>query len=143
MITTGMLALPGCGADDKASPPQEPFELDGEWTYLGPSDVPHTLTISDSAMTYADVDGTWSSSWSLKAYDNALDHFQVTFASGSGAYLPQGESMSGTYVLTGPLLTVQLANGLASYPALQNGESCTSASDGAALPDCRLYIKPN
>ena len=108
-ITVAMLAFLGCGGS--ATPPP-PFELDGGWTYLGPSDGPHDLTIADDSMAYTDVGGTWSSDWTIKAYDNELHHFQVTFKSGTGTYLPVGQSMSGVYDLSGPLLTVQLANGL-------------------------------
>ena len=51
--------------------------------------------------------------------------------------------MSGTYDLSGTLLTVQLANGLASYPQLQSPGTCTGATDGTPIPDCRTYIKQN
>lgn len=145
-ITMAVLALPGCGANNTADSkpqPKEAFELDGAWVYLGPSDVPHTLTISDSAMVYAAVAGDWSSDWTIKAYDNGLHHFQVTFGSGSGMYLPVGQSMSGTYDLSGSLLTVQVAQGLTSYPKLQDPGTCTGATDGTPVPDCRLYIKQN
>jgi hypothetical protein len=94
-------------------------------------------------MVYADVDGLWSSSWTIKAYDNGLRHFQVVFGSGSGAYLPVGESMSGSYDVSGTLLTVQLAKDLGAYPPLQSPGTCTSAADGTPVPDCRLYIKKN
>ena len=113
-------------AEGAPTPPPEPFELDGGWTYLGPSDGPHHLTIADDSMAYADVGGTWSSDWTIKAYDNELHQFQVTFKSGSGTYLPVGQSMSGIYDLSGSLLTVQLANGLASYPPLKSPGTCTT-----------------
>ena len=109
--------------------------------YLGPSDQPHDLTIDDGSMVYADVDGKWSSHWTIKAYDNGLHHFQVGFDSGSGTYLPVGQSLSGTYALTGTFLTVQLAMGLTSYPQLSSPGTCTSAADGTPIPDCRLYVK--
>ncbi len=92
-------------------------------------------------MVYADVDGKWSSHWTIKAYDNGLHHFQVGFDSGSGTYLPVGQSLSGTYALTGTFLTVQLAMGLTSYPQLSSPGTCTSAADGTPIPDCRLYVK--
>ena len=136
-----VLAITGCGADAAPKPEpieREPFELDGPWLYLGPSDGPHTLTVGPTSMVYADVDGTWSSTWTLKTYDNDLHHFQVAFDSGSGAYLPMGQMMSGAYALTGSLLTVQLANG-ATAPVLEGAGTCTAAS-GMALPECRLYI---
>src|SRR3954468_1303531 len=104
-----MLALVGCGGSTMA-PPAEPFALEGGWTYLGPSDGPHDLTIGDDSMVYTDVAGTWSSEWTIKAYDNELHQFQVTFKSGAGTYLPVGQSMSGAYDLTGAILTVQLAD---------------------------------
>jgi hypothetical protein len=119
------------------------FEIDGSWIYLGPSDVPHTLTISDSGMTFSAVAGDWSSAWTIKTYDNGLHHFQIAFGTGSGTYLPVGQAMSGSYELSGTLLTVQLAQGLTSYPALQDAGTCTGGADGAAVPDCRLYIKQN
>lgn len=140
MITMAILAAPGCGANTKTTPP-EAFEIDGAWSYLGPSDVPHTLTVDDTSMVYTDTDGKWSSSWTIKTYDNQLHHFQVTFNSGSGTYLPVGQSMSGTYDLNGTTLTVQVASGLASYPQLQSPGSCTAATDGTPIADCRLYIK--
>jgi hypothetical protein len=157
-ITLAMLTLPGCGGSP-ATPGREAqggsagagsgagagsaFEIDGSWLYLGPSDVPHTLTINDSTMVYSAVAGDWSSDWSIKAYDNGLHHFQVAFGSGSGTYIPVGQSMSGTYEVSGTLLTVQLAQGLASYPELQDAGTCTGGASGTPVPDCRLYIKQN
>jgi hypothetical protein len=140
MITMAV-ALVGCGGNT-TTPPPKAFEIEGDWLFLGPSVEPHDLTIGHGSMVYTDVDGKWSSNWTIKAYDNALHHFQVAFDSGSGTYLPVGQSMSGTYALGG-LLTVQLANGLASYPQLQSAGTCTSATDGAPVPDCRLYVKQN
>ena len=142
MITVAMLAFTGCGGGTSA-PPADPFELEGAWTYLGPSDGPHDLTIDDEAMVYADVGGQWTSHWTIKAYDNELHHFQVTFDSGSGTYLPVGQSLSATYELSGPLLTVQSATGLASYPPLLSPGTCTSSTDGTPIPECRTYIKQN
>lgn len=142
-----MLALSGCAADsaepepeDAGKPAAEPFALEGAWLYLGPSDGPHNLTISRTTMVYADVDGQWSSSWNIKAYDNVLHHFQVTFGTGSGAYLPVGQSMSGAYDVSGSLLSAQLANGDA-YPQLESPGTCTAVADGNPAPDCRLYVK--
>ena len=114
------------------------FELDGSWDYLGPSDGPHTLKISNVSMAYADMDGAWSSNWTIKEYDNELHHFQVVFESGAGTYLPVGQNMSGTYDLSGQTLTVQLASGLGSYPALQSPGSCTDGS--TLIPECRVYV---
>jgi hypothetical protein len=141
MVALALVAS-GCGGSTK-EPPPDPFEIDGAWTYLGPSDVPHDLTVADGSMVYTDVEGQWSSHWTIKAYDNGLHHFQVTFDSGSGTYLPSGQSMSGAYEVSGPLLTVQLASGLSAYPPLQGAGTCTSATDGTPIPDCRLYIKQN
>jgi hypothetical protein len=142
MIMMCMPALLDCGAGT-TSPARQPFELEGPWTYLGPSDGPHDLTIGADSMVYTDVAGAWSSHWTIKSYDNGLHEFQVAFASGSGTYLPVGQSMSGTYELSAKLLTVQLANGLATYPPLQGAGTCTSATDGTPLPECRLYMKQN
>jgi hypothetical protein len=137
-----LVALSGCGANNTPAQP-EAFDLEGAWVYLGPSDVPHDLTVGHASMVYADVDGQWSSNWTIKAYDNTAHHFQVVFGSGSGTYLPVGESMSGAYDVTGAFLTVQLAKDLASYPLLQSPGTCTSTADGAPVPDCRLYVKKN
>jgi hypothetical protein len=92
-------------------------------------------------MVYTDVDGLWSSTWTITAYDNDARHFQVDFGSGSGAYLPVGMAMSGTYEVSGALLTVQLASSPASYPELLSPGTCTGTVDGAPVPECRLYIK--
>jgi hypothetical protein len=142
LFTLMLLALSGCGAND-ATPQAEAFDLEGAWTYLGPSDAPHTLTVARASMLYADVDGQWSSTWTIKTHDNRLRHFQVVFDSGSGTYLPLGQSMSGAYDVSGTLLTTQLAKDLASYPQLQSPGTCTGTADGTPLPDCRLYTKKN
>jgi len=141
-MTAALMLSMGCGSST-TSPPPTPFELDGAWIYLGPSDGPHDLTISDGSMVYTDVAGQWSSTWTVTSHDNALHHFQTAFVSGSGSYLPVGQTMSGTYELSSTLLTIQLANGLTSYPPLQSAGTCTSATDGTPIPDCRLYIKQN
>lgn len=132
----------GCGGNTTTSP-AEPFELTGGWTYLGPSDGPHDLMIGNGSMVYTDVAGTWSSKWTIKSYENDMHHFQVAFDSGTGMYLPVGQNMSGTYALSNTLLTIQLADGLGSYPALQSAGTCTGAADGSPVPQCRLYIKQN
>jgi hypothetical protein len=142
-LTLLALALAGCG--DDAAPPEPkpepaPFELEGAWLYLGPSDGPHDLTFTGKSVLYADVDGKWSSTWTLKTYDNALHHFQMAFVSGSGAYLPVGQTMSGAYEVTGTFLTNQLASGT-SYPPLQGPGTCTAAADGMPVPGCGLYVK--
>lgn len=140
-ITVAVLALTGCGDDnDTKKPPAEPFEIEGPWLYLGPSDGPHTLTISRTSMVYAGVGANWSSTWTLKSYDNALNHFQLKFDSGSGEYLPAGETLSGAYDVGGTLLTVQTAKG-DSYPQLQGPGTCTGTMDGMPVPECRLYVK--
>jgi len=132
LIALALGVLSGCSASDTKP---AAFDLEGAWLYLGPSDVPHTLTVDHSAMIYADVEGQWSSTWTITAYDNGARHFQIAFGSGFGAYLPMGEKMSGA------LLTVQLASSLASYPALKSPGTCTDTTDGTPLPECRLYIK--
>jgi hypothetical protein len=142
MIAVAMPALLGCGGGT-TTPAPKAFEIEGAWLYLGPSDGPHDLMIAHGSMVYTDVDAKWSSNWTIKAYDNGLHHFQVTFGSGSGTYLPVGQSMSGTYDLSGTFLTVQLANGLASYPNLQSPGSCTDGASGTPVPECRLYVKQN
>jgi hypothetical protein len=140
--TAVVVIVAGCGGSTTPPRPQA-FELDGAWTYLGPSDGPHDLTIGDDSMVYTDVAGTWSSKWTIKSYDNGLHHFRVAFVSGTGTYLPVGQSMSGTYDLKDKLLTIQLANDVGSYPPLQSAGTCTSETDGSPVPDCRLYIKQN
>lgn len=138
LIALALGVLSGCSASD-TNPAA--FDLEGAWLYLGPSDVPHTLTVDHSSMIYADVEGQWSSTWAITAYDNGARHFQIAFGSGSGAYLPVGANMSGAYEVSGALLTVQLASSITSYPALQSPGTCTGTADGAPLPECRLYIK--
>jgi len=132
--------LTGCGGDSATTSDPGPFEAEGKWLYLGPSDIPHTLAITRTSMTYTDVDGAWSSNWTITSYDNQLHHFQVAFETGVGTYLPVGQSMSGAYDKGSSLLTVQLANGSA-YPALQGAGTCTAAAGGMPIPDCRLYVK--
>ena len=134
------LALVGCGADSNPKSSSEPFAIDGSWLYLGPSDGPHTLVISDKSVVYTDVNGSWSSTWTLKAYDNALHHFQIAFEKGSGAYHPAGPTVSAAYDVGQTLLTVQLAKG-DSYPKLESPGACTSPTDGTPLPDCSVYVK--
>jgi hypothetical protein len=141
MIALGLLGLAGCGGST-TTPPPAPFEIAGAWIFLGPSDGPHDLTISNGSMVYTDTGGQWSSHWTVKSYDNGLHHFQLTFDSGTGTYLPVGQSLSGTYDL-GSLLTIQLADGLTSYPPLEGAGSCTSPTDGTPIPNCRLYAKGN
>jgi hypothetical protein len=118
----------------------EPFELEGDWLYLGPWDGEHTLKISDGSMEYADIDGSWSSKWTIKDYDNGLHRYQITFQSGNGSYYPDGQSLSGTYVVSGMILSVQLAKGLGSYVPVQFPGSCTDDSSNR-IPDCKLYMK--
>jgi len=135
------VALLGCGGDEKTVPP-DPFELDGEWLYLGPWDGGHTLEIGDGSMVYADVDGAWSSAWSVTEYDNGLRRFQIAFESGNGTYLPVGQKLSGTYDSSGTILTVQLADGADSYEPVQSPGSCaTGASE--LIANCRVYLSQN
>jgi hypothetical protein len=143
IMTLAPMTLQGCGGGTTVHPDAsvqpDAFELDGTWVYLGPSDGPHMLKISNGSMVYADIDGQWSSNWTMKDYDNGLHHFQVVFESGTGTYLPVGQNMSGTYAMTGAELTVQLANGLGSYAPMRSPGSCTEGS--TLIPDCRLYVK--
>jgi hypothetical protein len=142
LMTLATLTLAACGESDP--PPQtEPFEIDGPWLYLGPSDVPHDLTIGQGSMVFTDVAGAWSSTWTIKAHDNAMNQFQLQFASGSGAYLPVGDSLSGAYDVGGTLLTLQLVSGLTSYPPLQGPGTCTGTTDGMPVAGCKLYVKKN
>jgi hypothetical protein len=135
------MAISGCGENTK-SKPTEPFELDGKWLFLGPWDGEHTIKIDDASMEYDDISGTWSSTWDLKSYDNELHHFQIAFTSGTGTYFPEGQNFSGTYVLSDPILTIQLASGTDSYMTVESPGSCTKG-DEERIPDCRLYVKQN
>jgi hypothetical protein len=140
VMTLAMMAVGGCGEDAATAPP-EAFELQGTWLYLGPGDRVHHLEIANASMVYTDIAGEWSSDWTVKDYDNRLEHFEIVFKSGTGTYLPEGQTMSGTYVLTGAILTVQLANGAGAYSPVQD-PSCTQG--GADLvPDCGRYMKEN
>jgi len=141
-LIVALLALTGCGGDANkpATSDPGPFEAEGKWLYLGPSDIPHNLTITRTSMMYTDVEGGWSSNWKVTTYDNALHHFQVVFDTGMGSYLPMGQSMSGAYDLGTTFLTVQLANGT-SYPPLLGPGTCTGDMAGTPIPDCRLYVK--
>lgn len=140
LTCTTPVALLGCG-ESTPTPPAEALKIEGDWLFLGPGEVGHSLKISAGSMVYTG-DDAWSSSWTIKTYDNDLHHFQLTFRAGTGTYFPVGQNVSGTYDLGGTLLTIQVATG-ASYPVLQSPGTCTNAMDGAAIPDCGLYIKPN
>jgi hypothetical protein len=139
---TGGVATGGTSAGGTTTVQPEAFELQGTWLYLGPWDGVHTLEISNASMVYADVAGEWSSNWTIEEYDNELDHFQLVFESGTGAYSPTGQDISGTYVLSGAILTVQLANGLGSYPPVQSPGSCTEEGS-IPIADCGLYMNQN
>ena len=140
-----VFALTGC-SDDSPDPEPQPkpapaaLDIVGSWLYLGPSDPTHTLMIDATSFAYKGVDAVWNSTWTIKATDNAAHHFQMAFASGSGQYLPMGQTLSGAYEVSGTLLSVQLASGT-SYPELKSAGTCTSASDGTPIPGCGLYIK--
>jgi len=140
--TNGSGGTSGSGGSSASGGSPPPFELDRGWIYLGPSDGPHDLTIGHGSMEYKDVDGQWSSKWTIKSYDNEMHHFRVAFDSGSGTYLPDDQKISGTYDLTGNTLTIQLANGASSYPELKGAGSCTpEETGGTPVPDCRVYTK--
>ena len=135
---------PDSSTQAEASAPPEDFELQGQWTFLGPWDGPHTLTISNSSIVYASLPGDsedWSSNWKVKDYDNDLHQFEMVFESGTGAYYPVGQNFSGTYFLSG-ILTIQLKDGLGSYPSVDKPGTCTE-DDETRIPDCRLYMKQN
>ena len=134
-------ALPDASVPADASVPHDDFELSGAWLYLGPGDVQHTLEISNASAVYTGINVDWSSTWTIKDYNNDLQRFQLVFKSGTGSYLPTGQSLSGTYDLSGAILTVQLADGLGSYLTLQSPGSCTAG--GSRITNCGLYMKQN
>ncbi|HEX2732110.1 MAG TPA: hypothetical protein VHM70_10905 [Polyangiaceae bacterium] len=142
-VAIAISALAACGTNDSNPEPKPPFEADGSWVYLGPSDPPHILTITDATMKFTSVANDWSSDWTVQTYDSDLNHFQITFGSGTGTYLPVGDSVTGTYDLNGTVFTVQLAPGLVQYPVVQGPGTCTSPTDGTPVPLCMLYIKQN
>jgi hypothetical protein len=127
------------GGSSTGGAPPEAFELQGTWLYLGPWDAVHTLEITNASMTYTDIAGEWSSNWTITEYDNALHHFQLAFESGTGTYYPTGENVSGTYDLGDQILTVQVAGGLASYPAMESPGSCLQGAD--RIVDCGIYMR--
>ncbi|MEI9948359.1 MAG: hypothetical protein WDO74_05095 [Pseudomonadota bacterium] len=97
--------------------------------------MPHDLKIGNGSASFTDVAGNWASNWAIESFDNELHRFQLVFGSGSGPYLPVGKSLNASHELSGTLLTLQFV--------LQGAGTCTSATDGAPLPDCKLYIKRN
>lgn len=139
MITLAMAGLPGCGDDGGASAPSEPFTIEGSWLFLGPTGAGHEITISSTSMKYKATEEVWDSSWTIKKYDNEAHQFQLAFDSGQGSYYPEGQSLGGTFDVSGAILSVQLAKGTDSYPQLRNPGSCTDG-DGP-IPDCKLYMK--
>jgi hypothetical protein len=139
MITLATAGLPGCGDDGGAGASSGPFAIEGSWLFLGPTGPGHVITISSTSMKYKATEQDWESNWTIKKHDDKAHQFQITFDSGHGTYYPEGQSLSGTFDLTGPILTVQLAKGLDSYPPLKSPGSCTDGSD--AIPDCKLYMK--
>jgi hypothetical protein len=146
-MAMAMMTLLGCGGgattvQPDASAQPDAFELQGTWLYLGPWDVVHTLKISNVSIAYTDVDGQWSSNWTIKDYDNGAHHFQMVFESGTGTYLPTGQDLSGTFVLSGQILTVQLTDGLASYSPVQSPGSCTEGGV-TRISNCGIYMKQN
>lgn len=145
MLLLSTMTFAGCEKDNATAQPggsgqSDPFDLQGDWLYLGPWSGEHTLEIREATMTYAAIDGAWSSNWTIKDYDNGLRRFQMVFESGTGTYFPTGPSLSGTYDLNAAILTVQLSSGLGAYSPLTSAGSCTDSA-GTAIPDCRLYMK--
>ena len=152
-ITLATVTLLGChggattvqhdaSAQHDASVQHDAFEIQGKWLYLGPGDNVHTLTISNVSIVYSAIDGTWSSNWTIKDYDNGLRHFQLVFESGTGTYSPTGQNISATYDLNGAILTVQLADGLESYSPVTSPGSCTEGGS-TQIPNCGLYMNDN
>lgn len=137
---TGGAATGGTSTGGMTTVQPEAFELQGTWLYLGPWDGGHTLEISNASMVYADIAGEWSSRWTLQDHNNELDRFQLVFESGAGTYSPKGQNLSGTYVLSGAILTVQLADGLGSYAPVQSPGSCTGEGS-TRIVDCGLYMR--
>ena len=139
--TTGGAAMGG-DATGGATVPPEPLEIQGSWLYLGPGGAGHTLEIGQTSVTYAAIEGEWSSTWTVSESDNALDHFRLVLESGTGAYYPVGPNVSATYVASGAILTVQLADGLGPFPVVESPDSCIDASS-VPIPDCALYMRQN
>ncbi|MBN2197064.1 MAG: hypothetical protein JW751_29940 [Polyangiaceae bacterium] len=139
---TGGSATGGATATGGTTAQPEAFEVQGTWLYLGPWDGVHTLEISNGSIAYADVAGEWSSSFTITEYDNSLDRFQLVFESGTGTYYPPGPNVSASYVLSGEILTIQLAPDLGSYPLVQSPGSCTDEGS-ERIRDCGLYMHRN
>jgi hypothetical protein len=139
MAMVATMAFSGCGENTKTEP-AEPFDLDGDWLYLGPWDGEHRIKITDTTAEYTDVGGEWKSEWSIKEYDNGQHHFQLAFKSGTGSYYPTGKDWRASFARDGVMLTLQLASGTGSYPPVEGAGSCTDGS-GEPITDCRLYLK--
>lgn len=137
--TTGGAATGG-DATGGATVPPEPLEIQGSWLYLGPGSNGHTLEIDATSVRYAAIEGQWSSSWSITETDSALDHFRLVLESGTGTYYPVGPNVSATYASSGAILTVQLADGLGTFPPMLSPGGCI---DEASVPiaDCSLYMR--
>ncbi len=133
-------AATGGAATGGATVPPEPLEIRGSWLYLGPGGAGHTLEIDETAVSYAAIDGGWSSSWTITETDNALDHFRLVLESGTGTYYPVGPNVSATYVTSGAILTVQLADGLGPFPVVASPDSCIDEAS-VPIPDCALYMR--
>jgi len=147
ILALATMPLLGCGESASTDQPDAfvpagPFELEGSWLYLGPWDGEHTLTFSNTSATYTDIGGTWSSTWKLQNFDNDAHHFQIAFEAGDGTYIPTGAQLSGSYDLNAVILTVQLADGLGSYPPMRSPGSCTEG-ESSPIDNCRLYMKQN
>jgi hypothetical protein len=145
ILALATMPLLGCGESTSTDQPDAfvpagPFELEGNWLYLGPWDGEHTLKFSGTTATYDDIGGAWSSTWTLKSFDNDRHHFQIVRKEATGAYTPAGQELSGSYVLDAVILTVQLADGLGSYPEIRRPGSCTE-DDSTKIENCRIYMK--
>lgn len=132
-------AAGGSGAQTTTEKPEH-FEIEGSWLYLGPWDGPHTLEITSESVQYADTDNGWSSTWSIKEYDNGLHRFELVFKTGEGEFSPSGQNLSATYVLNNGILTVQLADGLEAFQPVESPGSCTT-EESDLIPDCKIYMQ--
>ncbi len=135
-------AVTGGDATGGTAVPPEPLEIEGSWLYLGPGSNGHTLEIYGASIAYTAIGGEWSSSWTVSESDNELDHFRFALESGVGTYYPIGPNVSAAYVLSDTILTVQVADGLETYPTLQSPGSCLDEGT-SPIADCSLYLRQN
>ncbi len=137
MLALTVTICSGCGGGTEDA---EPFAIEGDWLFLGPTGPGHEIAFSGKSLKYKGTEADWESNWTIKKYDNEQHQFQMEYDSGHGEAYPSGDSFSVTYEPSDIILSVQLAEGLDSYPELRNAESCTE-SDAKPIPDCKLYMK--